>query len=343
MQHSIKALNILTALCYQGIGRGWIYKYIASMDNEDTLVEQIKEKVKNPGEIISVEAFICKREEIKGKLLSMGDKIDGVIAYGEKGFPTPHGDDKARKESDTPVVLFYKGNLSLLSTKKYRPVAVVGLLAPNESVQKAEEMVVAELTQKEAIIVSGLANGCDQIAHEECLKQGGKTVAILPSTLSNILPKSNAQLAARIVEEGGLLLTEYYEEFKHKRELTSRYIERDRLQALFSSSIILAASYAANDKGLDSGSRHAMGKAFEYKIPRFVIYNESKHGDNPMYNLSRQLLREDKSVRAITSDNYKALTEEILGGVAQECKPMSNEVYSQRLMFDDTQDQTEEE
>jgi DNA processing protein len=55
-----------------------------------------------------------------------------------------------------------------------------------------------------------------------------------------------------------------------------------------------------------------MGKAKSYGIKRGVIYNESKHKGNPMYDLNRQILLEDKSVIRIDSnnmsDNIKTLT-----------------------------------
>ncbi len=76
-----------------------------------------------------------------------------------------------------------------------------------------------------------------------------QTIAILPSPLNNILPK-NQDLAFQIVENGGLLISEYGNDSKNPMELSSRYKERDRLQALFCDTIILAASYAQ-----DSGER----------------------------------------------------------------------------------------
>lgn len=87
--------------------------------------------------------------------------------------------------------------------------------------------------------------------------------------------------------------------------MVSRFVVRDRLQALFSDAVLLAASYAPNNLGLDNGSRHAMGKAKDYGIKRAVIYNETKHIDNPMYDLNRQILREDNSVIRIDSTNMK--------------------------------------
>ena len=106
-----------------------------------------------------------------------------------------------------------------------------------------EKKFVSDLVKEGITIISGLALGCDSIAHKEALN-GGKTVAILPNTLNKIMPSQNENLANQIVENGGLLITEYYEEFNSSRELIGRYQERDRLQALFCDTIILTASYS---------------------------------------------------------------------------------------------------
>jgi len=54
---------------------------------------------------------------------------------------------------------------------------------------------------------------------------------------------------------------------------------------------VLAASYSKNDYGKDSGSRHAMGKAAEYGVPRYVIYDAARDAADPMFNLSREEIR----------------------------------------------------
>lgn len=54
-----------------------------------------------------------------------------------------------------------------------------------------------------------MANGIDSIAHEATLKYGGKTIAVLPSGLKNIYPKSNEDLYNKIIQNGGLVISEY--------------------------------------------------------------------------------------------------------------------------------------
>lgn len=66
-----------------------------------------------------------------------------------------------------------------------------------------------ELAQRGIVIVSGLALGIDGIAHQAALDAGGTTTAILPTSLEAIYPYSHRSLAERIVQAGGVLITEY--------------------------------------------------------------------------------------------------------------------------------------
>ena len=138
------------------------------------------------------------------------------------------------------------------------------------------------------IIVSGLAAGCDSIAHKSCLEMNGKTIAILPSPISKIYPAENKKLAEDIVKKGGLLISEYYKEPKSRFEAVNRFIERDRLQAMFSKAIILIASYRKGEG--DSGSRHAMEAAKKYEIDRYVTYNSKTDENNKKFSLNKDLL-----------------------------------------------------
>jgi DNA processing protein len=157
-----------------------------------------------------------------------------------------------------------------------------------------------------------LALGCDSIAHRQTLNLNGKTIAVLPSPLNNILPTTNKELANQIVKNNGLLITEYYENANSKIELSGRYQERDRLQALFCNSIILSASYSKNDQGNDSGSRLALGYAYNYSIPRAVIYDTITDLNNPKFDLNRQLIKEDKEIIIINKSNLVEVINKIM-------------------------------
>ncbi|MBQ6277442.1 MAG: DNA-processing protein DprA [Bacteroidales bacterium] len=290
MIYTENAINILTVRTFPQKGPAWINKNLKGNESIDVLCRKLET---NEYEFVKV------RNRIETIINQLDKSIDGLVAIGDLNFPNVRGNVKL---ADIPFALFYKGNINLLQSHNLN-VAVIGVLNPDEKVELTETIVTEEILKSGATIVSGLALGCDSIAHRTALKNKGKTIAILPSSLNNIIPKENVDLANEIVEQGGLLVSEYYNNPQSKNEMVSRFVVRDRLQALFSDAILLAASYAQNNIGNDSGSRHAMGKAKDYGIKRAVIYNELKHKNNPMYDLNRQILQEDRSVIRIDSGN----------------------------------------
>lgn len=316
MNYSDNAINILTIQLFKGIGKAWIIKNIKGNESIETIVSLINTKSKQ-NEIISINDFEYEKSQIINDLYRLSDSCDGLIAIGDKDFPICRGNVK---QSEQPIYLFYKGDINLLDISNNN-VAVIGLLNPDENIEERERKLVKEIIKHDITIVSGLAFGCDSIAHQQAIT-GGKTIAILPSPLNDILPAKNKGLAFEIVEEGGLLITEYYTKFKSSMELSSRYKERDRLQALFSDTIILAASYAQDsatrwnifNQKLDSGARLAMEYAKNYNIPRAVIYNEDMDNINPMFDLNRQLIAEDNEVIIVTPKSLALIINNIKKG-----------------------------
>ncbi|QAR32266.1 DNA-binding protein [Geovibrio thiophilus] len=296
MNYSDNAINVLSVKSYRGVGRAWIMKNMKGNESINTIVDLLNQHLK---ETITVEDFYTTRQLMVNKIMRLKNHIDGVVAIGDDNFPSHRGNVK---QSEQPVVLFYRGDLSLLN-KSNKNIAVIGLLTPDSNIEDIEKKIVSELIKHKITIVSGLALGCDSIAHKQAIDSNGTTIAILPSSLDDILPASNKVLAKEIISKNGLLVTEYYEKAKSKQELASRYQDRDRLQALFSDGIILSASYAKNDQGNDSGSRLAMKYALNYSIPRAVLYNFQTNGNDPKYDLNRQIINEDSNVIVINSEN----------------------------------------
>lgn len=276
---SENALNVLTACEYRGIGKGWVNRNLRGGESVATIVARIAEK--DP--LVTVAGFEARKAGIRGEIEALGAAIDGVVGLGDAEFPIIRESVTGR---DRPIALFYRGDIGLIKTVADK-VAVIGMLYPTAQIEEDERTVVRELVKRGKCIVSGLAHGCDTVGHRETLDCGGKTVAFLSSPLTQVNPPVNRPLAEEIVAKGGLLVSEYFRDVHSKREFVGRYAERDRLQAMFAESVVLAASYAQRDYGKDSGSRFAMGKAEEYRVPRYVIYDEARFGSDPMFNLSR--------------------------------------------------------
>lgn len=332
MRYTINSLNILTTKSYKGIGNAWIVKNLKGNEDVDTIVSLINNTIK--GDPTSVDEFERLRNEFETKLEEkFSECCDGFVALGDPNFPQHRGNVK---DSGKPVFLYYKGDIELLSLEN-KNITVIGLLNPEGDIEERERKIVDEFVKNGATIVSGLAFGCDSISHRQALDSNGKTVAILPSPLSNIMPATNKGLAFQIVEEGGLVVTEYGSDFKSQMELSSRYQERDRLQALFCDTIVLAASYAQNSadrwklfgQKLDSGARLAMGYANEYGIPRAVMYDKNTDENNPMFDLNRDLIKEQRDITIITQDNITDAVSKIMDN-----KPTQKNITIQKSLFD---------
>lgn len=107
---------------------------------------------------------------------------------------------------DPPWVLYAKGDISLLNTKKL--ISVVGTRLATEYGFKSLQKLIPPLIENEWCVVSGLAEGIDTIAHKLTIANGGKTIAVIGSGFYHIYPKSNQQLV-ECVEIDHLLLSEY--------------------------------------------------------------------------------------------------------------------------------------
>lgn len=313
MKYTDNAINILTTKTYKGIGRAWIVKNLKGNESVEKIISLINSNSKQD-ELITFDDFEFNKNQIINQIEIFEESCDGLVAIGDKNFPKYRGNVK---ESERPIFLFYKGDLSLIDFENNN-VTVIGLLNPDETIENREQKIVSEIVKKGITIVSGLAFGCDSIAHKQALI-GGKTVAILPSPLNKIMPAKNKSLAFEIVEEGGLLVSEYFDEHKSAMDLSSRYKDRDRLQALYCDTIILAASYAQDTaerwklfgQKLDSGARLAMGFAKDYNIPRAVMYDQNLDANNPMFDLNRELINDGKSVTVLTQKSLEEIIDNI--------------------------------
>jgi DNA processing protein len=328
MKYTDNAINIVAAKAVKGVGRGWINRNLRGNESIDTIVSLLNKDL-GKDNFVNFDQFCTIRDNVVLQLQILEESCDGLVAIGDKNFPKIRG---TIKEGDRPVFLFYKGDISLLDVNNCK-ITVIGLLNPDETIEIREKKIVAEIVRRGVTIVSGLAFGCDSIAHRQALI-GGKTVAVLPSALNNIMPAKNKGLAFEIVEGGGLLVTEYHDKQKSGMDLSGRYKDRDRLQALFCDTIILTASYAQDsgsrwsiiDQKLDSGSRLAMGYAKEYYIPRAVMYDENFDSNNPMFDLNRQLIRENKDVTVLTQKNLQHIIDRIESRKSTDLGDTGNQV-----------------
>ena len=175
------------------------------------------------------------------------------------GYFDPHYPEVLRQIPDPPLVLFFAGNLNLLSTPA---VSVVGARRASRVGLNFAQTLGRDLARRDVTVVSGLAYGVDAAAHEGALSESGKTIAILGAGLQKIYPSSHAGLARRIVSSGGLLLTEY----PHNQGPRSwQFPERNRIVSGISNGVVVV------EASLKSGSLITARLALEQGRDVFAV------------------------------------------------------------------------
>lgn len=104
-----------------------------------------------------------------------------------------------------PIVLFYRGNLSLISQ---RAVAIVGSRDHSKYAKDCIHELIPALVNDGIVVISGLARGVDTLAHEETLKVNGNAIAVIGSGLDVVYPSENLKLYD-VIAKRGLILSEY--------------------------------------------------------------------------------------------------------------------------------------
>ena len=145
---------------------------------------------------------------------------------------------------DSPLLLYGLGDCDLNGAHF---ISVVGTRHATPYGKDFAARLVSDLSKMldNVVIVSGLAYGIDAAAHNAALQCGVPTVAVLAHGLSVIYPAANRNLAAKIANGGGMLLTDYQSWMPiHK----GNFIARNRIVAGISDCTVVVES------GLKGGS-----------------------------------------------------------------------------------------
>ena len=151
--------------------------------------------------------------------------------------------------ADPPKELFI-GGASIDSWVDKPKVAIVGSRKVTPYGRAVTSKLAGDLARQGGVIISGLALGVDSLAHLAALEVGGLSVAVLPGGLDKIYPASHLNLARRITEQGGSLISEYpagSEIYKHN------FIARNRIVSGLSDVLVITEA-AANSGSLHTAS-----------------------------------------------------------------------------------------
>jgi DNA processing protein len=123
------------------------------------------------------------------------------VARGRPGYPP-----LLTELHDPPARLFLRGGPAELLARP--AVAIVGARSCSSYGAQVARELARELAAAGVVVVSGLARGIDGDAHRGALAGSGITVAVLGCGIDRDYPRSHAELARRIAEDG-LVVSEY--------------------------------------------------------------------------------------------------------------------------------------
>lgn len=177
--------------------------------------------------------------------------------------------------------------------------------------------VTAELTgaiaRQGVIIISGLALGVDALAHAASLEAGGQTIAVLPCGLDKPYPATNRQLARRILEQGGALISEYPE---GTEPFQSNFIARNRLVSGLGDGLLITEAAAK------SGTIHTAGFALEQgKTVMAVpgnITNALSEGTNNLIKAGAVAVTTPQDIADVLKLGQQLRFQEVLAANAEE-------------------------
>lgn len=180
-------------------------KLLEKYKNPEKIYKLTKEeliKIEGIGEETAINIINSRNKKIiEYHIKYMKNNNIDIINIYEKYYP-----QFLKRIYDPPISIYIKGNKNILNNTN---IAIVGCRDCTDYGKNAAKYFAYNLAKQNINIVSGLAKGVDSYSHIGCLGAKGKTIAVVGNGLDTIYPKENIELAKRIINESGAIITEY--------------------------------------------------------------------------------------------------------------------------------------
>lgn len=181
----------------------------------------------------------------------------GYCSYFDSTYP-----ERLKHCADSPLILFYSGNLEVPSQK------VISIVGTRKMTAYGAEMcrkIIEEIAPLKPTIVSGYAYGVDICAHQLAMEFNLPTIAVLAHGLNQIYPKTHHRFIFKMEQNGGFI-TEFMSNTKPDKE---NFVRRNRIVAGISEATIVIESA---EKG---GALITANLANEYNRDVFAVPGRS--------------------------------------------------------------------
>ena len=216
---------IIALLKVKGLGNVKVLNYVTEHNkNIDGILKDLDEFIGKDNKLLFDKYLVEAEKEI------LENKKNGIeiISVLNDNYP-----QKLLMIKEPVLYLYYKGDVSLMDNTS---VAIIGSRNVTKNDEELTVKIAKEVSSRGVTVVSGLALGIDINAHIGSYNEKGKTIVVLPAGLKNIIPSSNEKIASNILNNGGLLVSEYSLDIKPNKYT---FVKRDRIQAALSDAIIV--------------------------------------------------------------------------------------------------------
>lgn len=210
------------------------------------------------------------------------NKIELITIF-DKNYP-----QNLKSIYDPPIALYVKGNKTVLNTKS---IGMVGCRLCSKYGEFQAKKISYDLAKNNITIVSGLAKGIDKYSHIGCMSAKGTTIAVLGNGLDIMYPYENLEVARKIIQTRGAIISEYIVGTKPNKE---NFPQRNRIISGISKAIIVV------EAKIRSGSMITVDYAIEqgkdvYAVPGNVTSKNSS-GTNELIKQGAIMLTDIKDV-----------------------------------------------
>lgn len=236
-----------------------------------------------------------------------------LVSYFDPKYP-----DLLKEISSPPLLLFCQGDVALL---KRPQIAVVGSRTPTISAKEIAKRLAKQLVEHNLVVTSGLATGIDSCAHVGAIVGNGQTIAVLGSGLNVIYPRSNIELARKIIETG-LLVSEFWPDVP---PIAHNFPRRNRIVSGLSLGIVVV------EAAQRSGSLITARLAAEQNREVFAVPGSI---NNPKVQGCHKLINQGAKLITDVADIIDELPQNIFSGVTLQHEISSRLSPKSRLPFD---------
>ena len=211
------------------------------------------------------------------------EELDRELAAADKGgvriftLSDPDYPEILRDLSDPPLCIYWRGRLP---ENDLPLAAIVGSRRLSSYGARMTTAIAADAAAAGFGVVSGLALGADTLAHQAAVEAQKPTFGVIGAGMINFYPQDNLELAKRMIDCGGAVLSEFPLNFPILRE---NFPRRNRIVAA------LCRATIVTEAGLKSGALITARLAAELGREVFAVPG---HADNPQAQGCHRLIKD---------------------------------------------------